>query len=120
MYRVRERACLCAIERVRERKKERTFPRYVTPPISALLVGKSVIAQAPFGNNNTNNYINTNNSNINNNTNNTSTTNTNNNNTNNNTNNSNTSNNNTSNKNLRTQSQNKSAAFNIKQQKRVF
>jgi hypothetical protein len=89
---------------VRERKKKRTFPRYVIPPISALLVDKSVIAQAPFGNSNTNNYINTNNKNINNNTNTTGTSNTNN-----------TDNNNTGNKNLRTQSQNKSAAFNIKQ-----
>ncbi len=109
---VRERTCFCAIEKVRERKKKRTFPRYVIPPISALLVDKSVIAQAPFGNSNTNNYININNKNINNNTNNTNTTDTNNTN---NTDNNNTSSNNTGNKNLRTQSQNKSAAFNIKQ-----
>jgi hypothetical protein len=37
---------------MRERKKE-TFLGYVTPPILALLVGRSVIAQAPSGNNNT-------------------------------------------------------------------
>jgi hypothetical protein len=97
---------------VRERKKKRTFPRYVIPPISALLVDKSVIAQAPFGNSNTNNYINTNNKNINNNTNTTGTSNTNTTGT---SNTNNTDNNNTGNKNLRTQSQNKSAAFNIKQ-----
>jgi len=76
---------------------------FPTPLLLVLLVGKGEITQVPFNNNsNTNN-------NINNNNNNTCNSNTNN-----------TSNINTNRRNSTTQSQKKSAVFNIKQQRRVF
>jgi hypothetical protein len=68
---------------------------FPTPLLLVLLVGKGEITQVPFSNNN----------NTNNNTNN---------------NNNNTSNINTNRRNSTTQSQKKSAIFNIKQQRRVF
>ncbi len=91
-----QKECLCM------RERERFSPGCVTLLIPTLLVGRSVIAQAPSGNSCTN-------------TNSSNTSNTRNNNTNNN----NTSNNNTDNntrrRNSRTQSQKKFVAFNIKQ-----
>jgi len=101
-----QRECVFAQE------KERTYPGCVTPPIPTLLVGRSVIAQAPSDNSCSNtsssNTSNTRNNNTNNNT--TS----NNINTNNNTT-SNNINSNTRRRNSRTQSLKKIVAFNIKQ-----
>ncbi len=98
-----------------KRQRKRTFPGYITPSISALLVGRSVTTQVPFGSSNIDSWSDTSNTN----TNNTSNNNTNNT-SNNNTNNTGSNTNNTSRRNLRTQSQKKSIVFNIKQQRRVF